>query len=57
MHMFLYAPTKPFTYFLRMKHMIKQSRIPKVSAKSLLFVMLIKQKSQNFLKHKVKNAV
>lgn len=41
-HMFLHAPTRPFTYFLRLKNMVKQSRIPKISPKSLLFVMLIK---------------
>lgn len=42
MHMFLYAPTKPFTYFLRLKHMVKQNRVKKISVKTKYFCLFMK---------------
>ena len=57
MHMFLYAPTRPFTYFLRLKNMLKQRKSAKVNSKTLLFVMILKEKAQKFLSYKVKDSL
>ena len=54
--MFLHAPTRPFTYFLRLKHMVKNTN-KKISCKSILFIMLLKEKNQRFLNYRLKMAL